>query len=360
MSVYSIKGKGWRYDFTLAGQRYTEAWFSTKRKAQDAEATKRKEISEPPPKETRTPTDMGFLELLNRRLDHVRTRNSERHYMDTVYMAKRWIKLWGKLMCGDIRREMVERFVQERSNVSAYTANKEIRFLRATFNFGMKKEWISANPVDAVDFFPVDKRRKYIPNAEDIAKVVVQAESDQWLSKRYPDIADYLKTVEDTLGRMSEINRLEWGDVNFAKKHLTLYSRKIDGGFTAREIPMTDRLEAILSRRYAEREDESKPWVFWNRRTGRPYEDRKRVMRRLCKNAGVSYFRFHPIRHSSASSMDNEGVPKTSIQRILGHRNGSTTEIYLHSVGDSERRAIKALEKARLSHRLSHRNGIIG
>ena len=41
MSVYSIKGKGWRYDFVLAGQRYTEAWFTTKRKAQAAEADKR-------------------------------------------------------------------------------------------------------------------------------------------------------------------------------------------------------------------------------------------------------------------------------------------------------------------------------
>ncbi len=25
MSVYSVKGKGWRYDFTLKGHRYTEA-----------------------------------------------------------------------------------------------------------------------------------------------------------------------------------------------------------------------------------------------------------------------------------------------------------------------------------------------
>jgi len=30
MSVYLIKGKGWRYDFTLDKQRYTEACFKTK------------------------------------------------------------------------------------------------------------------------------------------------------------------------------------------------------------------------------------------------------------------------------------------------------------------------------------------
>lgn len=38
MSLYSIKGKGWRYDFTLKGERYTEAWFPTKREAMAAEA----------------------------------------------------------------------------------------------------------------------------------------------------------------------------------------------------------------------------------------------------------------------------------------------------------------------------------
>jgi integrase len=36
-----------------------------------------------------------------------------------------------------------------------------------------------------------------------------------------------------------------------------------------------------------------------------------------------------------------------SIQRILGHENRTTTEIYLHSVGKSEREAMEAFERAR-------------
>jgi integrase len=34
-----------------------------------------------------------------------------------------------------------------------------------------------------------------------------------------------------------------------------------------------------------------------------------------------------------------------SIQRILGHENRITTEIYLHSIGESEREAMKIYEK---------------
>ena len=67
-------------------------------------------------------------------------------------------------------------------------------------------------------------------------------------------------------------------------------------------------------------------------------------MRTLCKNAGVRYFRFHAFRHTSASVMDSKNVPIGAIQRILGHENRTTTEIYLHSIGGTEQDAIIVLE----------------
>jgi site-specific recombinase XerD len=53
--------------------------------------------------------------------------------------------------------------------------------------------------------------------------------------------------------------------------------------------------------------------------------------------------------------MDTSNVPIGSIQKILGHENRSTTEIYLHSIGDAERVAMSVYEKAlRNSHTDSH------
>ena len=49
MSVYSMKKKGWRYDFTLTGVRHTEAGFRTKQEARLAEAKKRDELDRPAP-----------------------------------------------------------------------------------------------------------------------------------------------------------------------------------------------------------------------------------------------------------------------------------------------------------------------
>jgi integrase len=68
-------------------------------------------------------------------------------------------------------------------------------------------------------------------------------------------------------------------------------------------------------------------------------------MRTLCKKAGVRYFRFHALRHLGASLLDHARVPISSIQRILGHENRSTTEIYLHSIGESEREAMRVFDR---------------
>ncbi len=87
MSVYSIKGKGWRYDFTLKGERYTQTWFKTKTKAKQAEAEKRKEVLEPK-KGTQIRTDMTFLELVNTRLDYIQ----ERYSNSTMLTTSPWLK----------------------------------------------------------------------------------------------------------------------------------------------------------------------------------------------------------------------------------------------------------------------------
>jgi integrase len=148
------------------------------------------------------------------------------------------------------------------------------------------------------------------------------------------------------MARVGEINRLTWEDVDLEGRYVVLYTRKKRGGhLTPRKVPMTTRVHGMLLRRYKCR-DKAKPWVFWSRhrsrKTGRivegPYPHRKKLMATLCQRAGV--------RHFGASVMERANVSIGSIQRILGHENRTTTEIYLHSIGEAEREAMAIFERA--------------
>lgn len=172
-----------------------------------------------------------------------------------------------------------------------------------------------------------------------------------------------LWAIRETMARVSEINRLTWEDVDLKARFVILYTRKKKGGhLTPRRVSMTSTLYGVLSRRFQER-DQEKPWVFWHRYWSRnenawkegQFNARNKFMTTLCRNAGVRYFRFHALRHAGASLLEQSNVPIGTIQRILGHENRSTTEIYLHSIGDSERSAMLTYEQARQqSHTDSH------
>ncbi|MFY9944028.1 MAG: tyrosine-type recombinase/integrase [Desulfobacterales bacterium] len=343
MSVYSKRGKGWRYDFTHKAVRHTEAWFKTKREAMQAEAKKREEVENPRP-ETETPIDMDFLTLVNRRLDYVQASCAKGHFKVVLYHSRRWVKRWNGLKCNGITCTMIEDWVIKRSRVSAIVANKELQYLRALFNYGVERNIISDNPTNKMGFLPVDKRKKYIPPKGDVTKVISGADLDT---------QHYLWTIVSTAGRVNEINNLTWDDVSFTDRYITLWTRKRkNGNREPREIPMVPKLYNILHYRYQQR-DVTIPWVFWHEywcRKNRkwikaPFKDRKKIMGTLCRSANVKYFRYHPIRHLTASVLDNMGVSIGVIQRILGHQNRKTTEIYLHSVGDAERKAMNKLQE---------------
>lgn len=287
---------------------------------------------------------MEFSELVNKRLDYLQAYCTLSHYRDNRGMAKRWIREWDKLKCGEISTDMVQDFLIKRSKMSPNASNKDLVALRTLFNYGVQKKWCSNNPTDGIPFFPVEKKFKYVPPKEHVLKVISTAN---------PKDQAYLWTFKETMGRMSEINRMTWDDVNLPEKYVVLYTRKKkDRGLTPRKVPMTEKLFEVLSDLNRNRR-RNIPWVFWHKYWDKkkkknvigPYQSRSKIMKTLCTSAGVKYFRYHAFRHFGASTLDNANVNIGAIQRILGHESRSTTEIYLHSIGDAEREAMKIFEQ---------------
>lgn len=291
--------------------------------------------------------------------------SADKHFQDIRYLAKGWVREWGTIPADQITQQQIKDYVFKRGGVNVLdgavkvkhpnTANKEIKFLRALFNWGKNQNpaFVLNNPAAGIPYFPVDKFIKYVPPTEDVVKVLWAASQED---------REYLYAIWDTKGRMGEINKLIWEDIYldqgpvepWKKSYLIVYTKKKKGGSrTPRKIPLTKRLYEILLKRFKVR-DKHIPWVFWHRYWSRkaksfiegPYIERSKLMKTLCKKAGVKYFRYHALRHSGASIMaDNPNTTIGSIQRILGHESQRTTERYLHSINEAEREAIEAFEK---------------
>jgi len=146
----------------------------------------------------------------------------------------------------------------------------------------------------------------------------------------------------DLAARRSELYRLRWDDVDFAGQKVRIGTRKRLGGSLEYDwLPMTDELfnAMILHRQEAQTE-----WVFPNPEKGVPFIARQRHMKRICKKAGVKPFGLHAIRHLTASILAQEDVPMVTIQRILRHKQLTTTERYIRGL-EPVRPALEILSK---------------
>ena len=81
-------------------------------------------------------------------------------------------------------------------------------------------------------------------------------------------------------------------------------------------------------------------------RNGRPLYPKlvERAMKKACRQAGIADFRFHDLRHTSASMLVEGGVDLYTIQKLLGHKDGRMTQRYAHLTQNRLINAVKVLD----------------
>lgn len=209
-------------------------------------------------------------------------------------------------------------------------ANRRLRTLKACWN--AFKEELPRNPWRMVKPYPEDEHTKYVPPANDVAKVL-QAATDWELR--------LLHLLILTGARLGEVLQLTWEDINFEGQTLSLWTRKRHGGSRQeRKMPLTPTLERILKELQGEQVEGNSKYVLLNPLTGGPYTrlqpSIRYMLHRLCKAAEVEPFGFHALRHFFASRMlASGGANIVEIQAALGHQRLTTTDIYLRSMSSS-------------------------
>ena len=142
-----------------------------------------------------------------------------------------------------------------------------------------------------------------------------------------------------------EILNLKWDNIDLAHGFITLTETK---NGERREIPINDTLrETInkLSRHIVEKDGQKLvPYLFHDPNTLKPYASVKRSFGTALKQAGISDFHFHDLRHTFASQLVMKGVDLTTVKELLGHKDIKMTLRYAHLAPAHKRNAVNVLD----------------
>lgn len=128
--------------------------------------------------------------------------------------------------------------------------------------------------------------------------------------------------------RVSELINLKWKNIDRSRMVINIIQAK---GNKDRQVPLPENLIKVLEDYW--NEYKSAEYVF-NGQKSLQYTDRSvgEVIKQLADKAGICNKRVytHLIRHCSATHSLESGTDISVIQKILGHSNPRTTQIYTH------------------------------
>lgn len=342
MSVFKHpKRNTWIAKFKFLGVQYKKEGFKTRSGAEDWVTSKRAGLTSPPIPE-RTP--ITFSQVSTRYLDDCKARFQKNTWRQKAFVYRSFLTF----LSSDPIAEMIpkptisEFLLARRKLVGNCAANRDLKELKALFNWAIRNEFLLRNPGLNIQDYPEEKIVKYVPPAEDINKVILAAD---------PEDTDLLQTLYHTAARISEILMMKWEDVNFEKRSVRLWTRKRRGGELQEDkVALTDTLYGTLKRRWDSR-DKTTPYVFHNENGSKyTYQQKDDTMKNLCEKAKVKRFGFHAIRHHVASILSDSGKASLGqIQKLLRHQRSTTTDLYLKTLDPQLKQVAEILDEQNLA-----------
>lgn len=197
----------------------------------------------------------------------------------------------------------------------------QVRYLAAlshAFTVAVKEYgWIDDNPVKKVSRPKEPRGRTRFLSNKERAKLLEAAE------KNGEDIHLFVMLALTTGARKDELRTATWNQIDLTRRTITFYETK--SGET-RTVPLAGRALEMLKQRQRRLDT---PLLFPGRNPKKPATLRK-PWEAVVKEAGISNFRIHDLRHTAASYLAMNGASLLEIAAILGHKTLEVTKRYSH------------------------------
>ena len=214
---------------------------------------------------------------------------------------------------------------------------KELSLLRRMFNIARKQwKWKISNPVSDIELPRVRNERVRYLGPDEYAGLMEALDSDSLAMWLKPCVTIAI----DTGLRLTNVCELSWAEINMFSRMIVISAEKMKNEDYL-GIPMTDRVFQTL--KDLQKVKCLSGHVFHH--DGQPLYDRKvqRAFRKALKDAEISNFHWHDLRHSFASYLRQRGVDLHTIGTLLGHKDLRMTKRYAHLNVDSLKDAVSKL-----------------
>lgn len=302
-------------------------------------------------------SSLTLMEFLDSWLLHVKETQSEgTHDSYTRACETHIIPSIGRTKLSDVKPSTIRAMVAElrRKDVGSRTVENAFIVLRAALSMATKEGTIPTNPCSVVTK-PKHEREEIFPfTLEESQRILAATETDR--------LHALFVLAFSTGMRSGELFGLEWTDIDLDASALRIerQATSISGRVVVkppksqagrRRIELTaktlealkDRQRLMLSEGHA-----GNAVVFPGKRGAylRRGTFRTRVWQPLLKRLGIEHRGFHHVRHTYATLSLTNGVPLTTVSKILGHAKPSTTlDIYSHFLPSHQSAATESISR---------------
>lgn len=283
-----------------------------------------------------------------------------RNYTRIIGFLKHFRAYFGKMKLNNIDYDDIVAYRTFRFSVPTHykktrniaTMNRELSSLRRVFNIGIRKGWITRNPVcmgePLIDKSAERRRDRILTIGEE--KRLLGA-----CTGKRKHLKSLIILLLDTGARRGETLKLKFSDLDFENRLIT-YQALNTKTLKKRSVAMTSRVYNELQKLWEDSDKNLDSNVF-------KFSDVRKSFNVACEEAGIETGRphgitIHSLRHTAATRLVKGQMPIQMVGRILSHQDPITTYRYLTANDETLKEAVTIFESIQAENEFNPQNQI--
>ena len=255
-----------------------------------------------------------------------------------LHYQNRIKKYFGDRLMDTIQPMELEKWqnkLKSKYNYKPLTVQKFRSILYSIFNEAFKNKIITSNPLDLVDAPKTKKDFKSLEDDEGEVFPFSNDEIDIIIKNSSGYLKNFIMFMYATGMRPGEIIALNWSDINYDKKQISVTKTIVDNVVglpktpsSIRKVDMIPLAEKALKLQYEITKDYDYVFISLFKRAFYSHDIINKRFKKVLEKNGIQVRALYNLRHTFASQLISKGEDIVWVSKTLGHKDVSITFKY--------------------------------